>query len=96
MQFDADEDEEPFFKPQVMQTEPIPTSGPPTQEEQQKQGQGQQQQSVPDSPETPLPPGHNPLASPSTPHGNGADTNDSNAHNRAAAVAAAMTGELGE
>lgn len=94
MQFDADDDEEPFFKPQVMQTEPIPTSGPPAQGQQQA-GQGQQQ-SAPESPETPLPPGHNPLASPSTPHGNGPSTDDSDAHDRAAAVAAAMTGEMGE
>ena len=93
MQFDADEDEEPFFKPQVMQTEPIPTSQPHSQQQR---------------PKTPPPPSaggdsapssaskqqHTP-SSPETPRGNGdlGSGSESDLHGKAAAVAAAMSAE---
>jgi hypothetical protein len=96
MQFDADEDEEPFFKPQVMQTEPIPTSQPRSQQQPPRTPpptstdsgtaptSATEQQQVPSSPETPRG------------NGNLASSSEIDPHGKAAAVAAAMSAEQEE
>lgn len=91
MQFDADEDEEPFFKPQVMQTEPIPTSQPQSQQQPPKTPPPTSSGGGGSAPSSASKQQHTP-SSPETPRGNG-DSGESDLHGKAAAVAAAMSAE---